>query len=627
MPRISFLPSGRTVEIGEGMDLLDAARRAGEDLAAPCGGNGTCGKCLVRVVAGTVKIDATAVVDPEDAAAGYTPACRSYVAGVDCVIEIPERSRTNTGEVSAGDEIEPVAPDGALVRTVDCVVPPPDGEDGLSDLGRLNRALAAGGMGPDIECPLPVARSLAGALRGDEGRISVAITGESGRDRIVRVAAGRPAPTGLGIAVDLGTTTVAVALADTQSGAVLSIKSAYNDQIAMGLDVISRINYAGRQGGLEALRTAALTAINRLVRAAALEARIDAGGITSAVISGNTVMTHLALGLDPEHIRLAPYTPTLLDVPVYRAGEIGIEIAPGAPVFFSPCVGSYVGGDITAGVLCTELASDAEAISLFIDVGTNGEVVIGNRDFLITCACSAGPAFEGGGIEYGMRAAPGAINSVRVDPANGEPSFSILGDGEARGICGSGMIDLVAQLFLSGWLDPAGRLDRTRDTARIAAEGRRALYILAGGPFGGAPVHVSEIDIENIVRAKAAIHAASALMLGNIGISFNDIARIYIAGGFGRTLDIENAVAIGLLPDIPRERFSYVGNASLSGSYRLLVSGKHRASQRDLARRMTYIDPGGDPRYMDHYTAALFLPHTDRSLFPSIARRAARPLR
>ncbi len=335
-------------------------------------------------------------------------------------------------------------------------------------------------------------------------------------------------------------------------------------------------------------------------------------------------MTHLALGLDPEHIRLAPYTPTVLEAPVYAAAEIGIEIAPAAPVLFSPCVGSYVGGDITAGVLLTDLASGNEDISLFIDVGTNGEIVIGNRDFLLTCACSAGPAFEGGGIDRGMRAAPGAISAVRVNPANGEPSFSVIGGGEPRGICGSGMIDLVAELFLSGWLDAAGRLDRTRSARRIDRAGRRASYELAGDHEGKRSIRVSETDIENIMRAKAAIYAASALMLGSIGISYNDISRFYVAGGFGRTLDVENAVAIGLLPDVPRDRFAYIGNASLIGSCRLLVSQKYRALQGDLSRRMTYLEPGADPRYRDHYTAALFLPHTDGDLVPSVRGGYAR---
>jgi len=621
VPRITFIPSGRTVEAGEGMDLLDAARRAGEDIDAPCGGNGTCGGCLVRVLSGSVRSDSSDAPDPEDAEEGLIRACRSYLADSDCVVEVPESSRAFEGkgaDLSSVENIAPIQPDGGLVLSVECLVPPP-GEDGASDLERLEKAL--GDSGVEMDFPLASVREIAGALRKNGGRLNVAFTGAFGKNSAVRIAAGRETQAGLGLAVDLGTTTVAAALVDTASGRTLSIKSAYNDQISMGLDVIGRINYASRSGGLEELRLAALSTINRLAHAASLEAGLDANAITAAVISGNTVMTHLILGLDPEYIRLAPYTPTLLDVPVYRAGEIGLEIAPAAPVLFSPCVGSYVGGDITAGILTSGLASDGEEISLFIDVGTNGELVIGNRDFFVTCACSAGPAFEGGGIDRGMRAAPGAISSVKIDAATGGPSITVIGGGEPRGICGSGMIDLLAELFLSGRLDPAGRLDLSRGMERMGRAGRRAFYELAEGPDGRS-IRVSEIDIENIMRAKAAIYSATALMLDNIGISYNDISRFYIAGGFGKTLNIENAVAIGLLPDVPRERFNYIGNASLQGSYRLLISERQRSLVRSLARRMTYIDPGSDPRYMDHYTAALFLPHTDASLFPSVGRRA-----
>jgi len=573
------------------------------------------------VLSGSVRSDSSDAPDPEDAEEGLIRACRSYLADSDCVVEVPESSRAFEGkgaDLSSVENIAPIQPDGGLVLSVECLVPPP-GEDGASDLERLEKAL--GDSGVEMDFPLASVREIAGALRKNGGRLNVAFTGAFGKNSAVRIAAGRETQAGLGLAVDLGTTTVAAALVDTASGRTLSIKSAYNDQISMGLDVIGRINYASRSGGLEELRLAALSTINRLAHAASLEAGLDANAITAAVISGNTVMTHLILGLDPEYIRLAPYTPTLLDVPVYRAGEIGLEIAPAAPVLFSPCVGSYVGGDITAGILTSGLASDGEEISLFIDVGTNGELVIGNRDFFVTCACSAGPAFEGGGIDRGMRAAPGAISSVKIDAATGGPSITVIGGGEPRGICGSGMIDLLAELFLSGRLDPAGRLDLSRGMERMGRAGRRAFYELAEGPDGRS-IRVSEIDIENIMRAKAAIYSATALMLDNIGISYNDISRFYIAGGFGKTLNIENAVAIGLLPDVPRERFNYIGNASLQGSYRLLISERQRSLVRSLARRMTYIDPGSDPRYMDHYTAALFLPHTDASLFPSVGRRA-----
>jgi uncharacterized 2Fe-2S/4Fe-4S cluster protein (DUF4445 family) len=357
----------------------------------------------------------------------------------------------------------------------------------------------------------------------------------------------------------------------------------------------------------------------------ARNASIDPGRITAAVVSGNTTMIHLLLGMTPEHIRLAPYTPTVLQSPYLNAREVGIEINPDSWICFSPHVGSYVGGDITAGLLCTDLATESEKVNLFIDIGTNGELVVGNRDFLLSCACSAGPAFEGGGIDCGMRAAVGAIERVGVDAATGVGRYSTIGNARPLGICGSGMIDLLANLFLTGWIDPAGKFDRTRPSPSIRVDGRRAEYTVAPAneTATGKPLTISETDVENIIRAKAAIYSATALMLDQVGVAVEDLANIYVAGGFGRFLDLDKAIVLGLLPDLPRERFHYIGNASLMGSYMVVVSQDYRRRQIELARRMTYMDLSTNPRYMDQYTAALFLPHTDPGRFPSVAAALA----
>ena len=290
---------------------------------------------------------------------------------------------------------------------------------------------------------------------------------------------------------------------------------------------------------------------------------------------------------------------------------------------FLPGVGSYVGGDITAGILCTDLATTTEDINLFIDIGTNGEIVVGNNSFLMACACSAGPAFEGGGIECGMRASTGAIEKVWVDSATGLARYATVGNERPRGICGSGMIDLVAELFLTGWIDAAGKFDRVRPCPAIRVEGRRASYTIASAEesAGGKPLVVTEIDLENILRTKASIYSACALMLNQVGLSFEDICHIYIAGGFGRFLDLENAINIGLVPDLPRERFKYIGNSSLMGSFMVVVSQDFRQRQLELAQRMTYLELNTDPAYMEQYTGALFLPHTDPARFPSVKTR------
>ncbi|MCP4692141.1 MAG: ATP-binding protein, partial [Desulfobacterales bacterium] len=396
-----------------------------------------------------------------------------------------------------------------------------------------------------------------------------------------------------------GTTTVSVQLVSLPGAEILSTRTDYNHQIPCGIDVIGRINYARRRGGLEELRSRVVDTVNDLITQIGKESGVAPDEICNAAVSGNTTMVHLLLGLNPEYIRLEPYTPTLLEVPYQKASEIGLQIHPRSRVHISPAVGSYVGGDITAGLLCTALAADTEDISLFIDIGTNGELAIGNRDFIMACACSAGPAFEGGGIKNGMRAAAGAIEKTEIDPDTGVASFQTIGKTKPKGICGSGMISLLANLFLTGWIDSAGKLDRTRPSTAVRVNGRRAEYIVVPAEQSGTdvPIAISELEIENIVRAKAAIFSACSLMLDQAGLEFDDLTNVYIAGGFGHFLDLEDAVTIGLLPDLHRKKFKYIGNSSLMGSYMTLVSKEYRQRQLDLARRITYLELSTDPTY------------------------------
>ena len=629
MPLITFQPSGKTIDVPPKTELLDAARKAGVEIEAPCGGKGTCGKCIVRIVSGHVDTSSSlGVLSAEVVAAGDVLACRTRVGDAPLTVEIPEATGREGVRIAGGDETalvrgellprkweyEPLAMKW-LFR-----VPLPQLEDGLSDLDRLTRSIQHDWGAQPVLPPLSVLRSLADALRAQDGIVTATLIRSSDEIHLIRVEPGDQTARHYGIAVDIGTTTIAVQLVDLATAAILGTRSDYNEQVGCGLDVISRINYARRPERLEELRTRVLRTINRLLHQVAESNQVQALEICNAVISGNTTMLHLLLGLNPEYIRLEPYAPTLHEVPYLTAAEVGVEINPESWVCFSPCVGSYVGGDITAGLLCTDLATDTEEINLFIDIGTNGELVIGNRDFLMTCACSAGPAFEGGGIECGMRAAIGAIERIEVDAATGAPRYWTVGGGKPKGICGSGMIALLADLLRTGWIDASGKLDRTRPSPAIRVEGRHAFYLLAPQNESGVdhPIQISELDIENIVRAKAAIYAACALLLQHASIAFTDLANIYIGGGFGRFLDLGKAMIIGLVPDLPREKFHYIGNSSLMGSYIVLVSQEYRRRQLALARRMTYIDLSSDPAYMDQYTAALFLPHTDRNLFPSV---------
>jgi uncharacterized 2Fe-2S/4Fe-4S cluster protein (DUF4445 family) len=649
MPQVIFQPSGQRVEVEPGAELLEAARLAGVEIEAPCGGKGRCGRCLVRVTSGAVDSDSLSVMPAAAVAAGLLLACRTRVGEDDLVVEVPEQEGRHGGKISEEDETWMVRGEllpkewqfDPLAVKWPIEVPPAQPDDGLSDVDRFIRAIQLEwgrrenlpvdsfalfedlkSMLIDVKVPLGTIRALAHAIRAGDGRVTASLVRTGRRMVCVRVEPGHSEQANHAIAVDVGTTTVTVQLVDLGAARIVATRSAYNDQVACGGDIISRIEYARREGGLAELRRRVLGTINGLLERACSSCEVDPHSISNAVISGNTTMTHLLLGLNPEYIRLEPYTPTLLEMPYLTGSEVGIDINPDSWIHFSPNVGSYVGGDITAGLLCTDLAVEGEALGLFIDIGTNGELVVGNQDFLLCCACSAGPAFEGGGIDCGMRASVGAIERVEVDPETGAPRWSTIGAAPPRGICGSGMIDLLANLFRTGWLDPAGRLDRDRPCAHIQHRGKRAHYVIVSGERSatGKAISISELDIENILRAKAAIYSACALMLEQVGIDFEDLEQITIAGGFGRSLDLEQAVTIGLIPDIPRERFRFVGNSSLIGSYMVVVSREFRRRQDRLAGRMTYFDLSTAPGYMDQYTAALFLPHTDPRRFPSVER-------
>lgn len=629
MTKIVFTPSVKTIEVPRGTQLLEAARRAGVEMDTPCGGEGSCGRCVVRIDSRDVDTDSLGILPKEAVDEGYVLACRTVVLDSPLTVEVPEPVGRTGGKFIEDEDADWLVHDklvskplqiDPLARKMFLHVPAPQLEDGLSDADRLTRSIHKEIGKRRLEYPLSVIRSLADALREDDGRVTVTLMQISDRDRVIDVKSGDQSARSFGVAVDVGTTTIAVQLVSLTTGKIVATRIDYNAQISCGLDVISRIHYARNPKRREELRVRVLGTINNLIRKAAQSHGVTPGEISAAAIAGNTTMIHLLLGVNPEYIRLEPYTPTLHEASNFTGDEIGINILPESRVFLCPSVGSYVGGDITAGLLCTRFMEDTDSIHLFMDIGTNGELVVGNRDFLITCACSAGPAFEGGGIEQGMRAAAGAIERVEIDPKTGTAEYWTIGDARPLGVCGSGMISLLANLFRVGWVDQAGKLSRTRKSSAIQFNGRRGQYqVVSADESGtGLAITISEVDIENIMRAKAAVYCAIGLLLNHAGVGIDKVSDIYIAGGFGRFLDLEDAITIGLLPDLPRFKFKYIGNSSLSGAYKVLISREYRERLFELSRRMTYIELNTNPSYMDQYTSALFLPHTDMTLFPSV---------
>lgn len=632
MARVTFLPSQQVVDVKTGTSLLDAAAAAGVEISAPCGGDGACGECRVRIRAGDVeKLDRGSILS---AGEDWVLACSSRVSG-DVSVLVPEEAREGQIVVESAlvQSISPAHPRDSftpLVRRVALDVAPPSSGNSLSDFDRLHAALRkTGAVDEQPDCSVAALRQLAVALRSGDHKVTVSFSGEAAqtRARIAAVWPGDRERRSFGLAIDIGTTTCAAHLVQPASGRVLGTASEYNRQRSRGADVISRINYARTPTRLEEMRALVLESLNALISELCSRHGVGIDELESAVVAGNTTMIHLLLGLDPEQIRLEPYTPTVNSVPTLRASEVGLHMAPEGSVCFAPGVGSYVGGDITAGLLGTVFAEASPDICLFLDIGTNGEIVVGNNEWLMACAASAGPAFEGFGVQCGMRAMHGAIERIRLHDADRAPEMSVIGGGDPLGLCGSGLIDLLAELKDAGVLDPAGRLHPEYCGPGRNGNGARNLcftVVPAARSGTGEDIVISDLDILNLLRAKAAVYAACSLMLKSVGLDFEAVSRVYVAGGFGRFLDLRKSIQVGMLPDLPLDRFVYLGNSALAGAKAMLVSKAAREKAQEFASRLTYLELNVDPSYMDEYVAALFLPHTDLHRFPSLLAGAER---
>ena len=535
-----------------GENILELARKSGVAVDAPCSGNGTCGKCRMRLISGAVDCQRSPRLSEEDYLDNWRLACRSSVSG-DAVLLVP---------ASAGAFQEDI-------RTADLSSP--------EELARYER-----------------------------------YTGEIFASGIARGCREQ----GIGVAIDVGTTTVTAAMLELESGKVLSKAGLGNGQIRYGADVIHRIIQSSRPGGREKLQKAILDdTVFPILRKLCADAAVAPEEIRRLVVAGNTTMEHLLVGANAESIRLEPFVPEFLELRGKTAGELSFPAAGDAPLIFSPNVGSYVGGDITAGVLASGMGN-SEEMTLFIDLGTNGELVFGNSEFLLCCACSAGPAFEGGDISCGMRATTGAVDACTLCAETLEPTLSVLGGGKPAGLCGSGLISLISELFRCGAVDARGRFIRENRRVRRDEYGGGA-YVLAFAEESatGREITLDESDIDNFVRAKAAIFSAIRTMLRSLDMTPEDIDRVILAGGIGSGIDIEKAVSIGMLPKLPPEKYSYIGNSSLTGACAMLLSDKAEEKVFELGRNMTYIELSTEAGYMDEFVAACFLPHTDASLF------------
>ena len=631
---VTFLPDNKTVKVESDITLLQAAEKAGIIINSLCGGDGLCGECQLQVISGKAMADKNGIAffSKDEIEHGYVLACRTKVAE-NLVVMIPPKSRAEQEKIlMEGTTIAYSEPEklvlhrssressfalDPLVKKIYLELPKPTIDDNASDIDRITRELHKVSRYGNFEISLPCLQNLTEKLRAHNWKITVTFARHNGIGRILEIEGGDTSNKYYGLAIDVGTTTVVVQLVNLKTGKIIGVKGSHNLQARYGEDVISRMIFACVRGSLEPVHKAVITNINNLTHALAQENHIHTGDITSIVAAGNTTMSHFLLNLTPCSIRLEPYVPTTTVYPQIFAREVGIDINSEGILEVTPSIASYVGGDIVAGVLACGMADKPE-ISCLIDVGTNGEIVIGNNEWLVCCSASAGPAFEGGGARSGMRATKGAIEKIEI--SDGEVSYETIGKVKPRGICGSGLIDAIYELVRNNIIEQHGKFNMSPDNPRLITEGGEFRYIFAypQETETGQAISISESEIANLIKSKGAVFAAIKSLVDYVGLSFDQLDTIYVAGGFGSSLNIPKAIAIGLIPDIDVKRIQFIGNSSLTGARMGLTSISAFEQSLQIARRMTNIELSNYAPFMNEFIAALFLPHTDAKLFPSV---------
>lgn len=642
--RVRFLPDDREVVVEQGQTLLDAAREANVYVGSICGGEGACGKCRVIVRSGEVEGQSTEFLTRDDIRHGYVLACQVVPLG-DLVVEVPAESRLPAAKEIArdGEQFRDFAHRGAqrppaelcpLVRKHYLLLPEPTLDDPTADQERLLAAIARCQQRP-LQMGLKIVRELPRVLRNHEpghsswkwhwdGQVTAAVACREAVDEVLFVEPGDTSDRNFGLALDVGTTTVVAHLVDLTSGTTCEAAAKYNSQITYGADVITRINYARQPGGAETLHNAVVEDVEALIEDLVQRARVGRRDIHCVVAAGNTTMLHLLLGLEADLIRMAPFVPAAVCPPPVRAAEIGLAIHPRGILYTMPMVGSFVGGDITAGILASGMHRDHE-LALLIDIGTNGEVVLGNKEFLVACSASAGPAFEGGSVSCGMRATAGAIDSVRIYRHGWSVAATTIDGSPPLGLCGTGLIDVLASMLLAGVVDRSGRFQthRAPERFRPSEDDARPQFVLLSAAESGAArdILITQADVENLIRTKGSIYAAIDSLVHAVGVAWADIHKVYIAGAFGNRLDISNCMAIGLLPELPMERVQFIGNSSVAGAKLAMLNQRMYEEVHQIRRRLTYRELMVDPAYMEKFTSACFLPHTDLGRFPKVAEK------
>jgi uncharacterized 2Fe-2S/4Fe-4S cluster protein (DUF4445 family) len=635
---VKFLPYDIAIEVEEGETIIRAALEAGVHVNASCGGEGVCGKCRVLVEEGDTEGGISEQLSAEDLEKGYRLACRALVkspltvrvpveSAIDSSVLRSQATPRRTAHIQEVD-FEELKEKGLFVAPVEKIyleLPPPTAQDNLPDITRLISYLQLKHDEHRLEVTLALIRKIPQVIREDDFKVTATLVRpvrDVGKTRIINVQAGDTTKQSYAIAMDIGTTTIYGQVIDLISGEVLAEHGEFNGQISYGEDVISRIVYAEKPGGLSRINEAVIQTINQILGRIIRKSGVDPDDISTITLAGNTTMTQLLLAVDPRSIRRAPYVPAATLYPPIKAADLGMDLGEHVAALFYPAVSSYVGGDIVAGVMGSGIYR-SKTLTLYLDVGTNAEIVIGNEDWLACAACSAGPALEGGGLKFGMRAARGAIEDFSIDPVSLDPMIITIGNVRPKGICGSGLITMVAVMFEIGMINNLGKFERDLNTPRIRETDGVYEYVLAWRDESqiDRDITLSEIDIENLIRAKGAIYSGCMTLLNEVGMSIGDIEHIILAGGFGSYIDLEKAMTIGLLPELDADKVTFIGNGSLMGARMSSLTNRIRKDVAEVTKKMTNFELSDTNSYMDNYVAALFLPHTDMNQFPNLKSR------
>ncbi|MFC1737619.1 ASKHA domain-containing protein [Planctomycetota bacterium] len=622
---VQFEPNGLKIEVPAGTSLLEAAHKAGVYLTSICGGDGYCGKCKVIIDEGQFHSRPTSLLTPDETRENVVLACQSKVLS-DMIITVPKFHTLQTSQILmdsdahrfselAGNVQAGVFKFDPLVRKLCVQMLPPTIHDHTADHERLYVAIREKIDAPIMQTGFRILQSLSKLLIEAQYKVAVTIGRRGGTTEVIEVEPGERCETNFAAAIDLGTTTVVAHLIDLTDGSTIDTEATYNSQLNFGEDYIRRIIYGEQNDAFDELQDRLVNDVNNLIMTLATRQKVDLQDITAIICAGNTAMAHFFLNLNLTRIRREPYVASVAFMPPIRAAEVGIQINKRGLLYCLPSVAAYVGSDIVAGVLTTRMYT-SKGISLFIDIGTNGEVVLGNRDWLVCASSSAGPAFEGSGVKNGMRAASGAIEKLTILP-DGSVEYKTIGDVCPVGICGSGLLDTLGELFMKGIIDRTGRFQKS-DDLRLTEDDEGLQFQLVPPGNNSQEIVITQADINNLIRSKAGVFAAIHVLMNSTQTDIEDIDTIYIAGGFGNFLNVKQAVNIGMLPDVPLQKIRFVGNTSITGAKTVLLSRKALEASEEIADNMTYFDLMNHPGYMEEFIRASFIPHTDLSLFPSV---------